>query len=63
MSCCLKRTFSAMSCSRVLVKSRNSPTTAGKGRLDSCSKSFVLTTKQVSPVRMRRPGVDWLQFF
>ena len=36
----------------------NSPTTAGKGRIASCSKRFVLTTKRVSPVRMRRPSVD-----
>ena len=53
----LSRAFSAMSCPRDLVKSCNSPTTAGKGWLDSCSELFVLTTKRVSPVRMRRPSV------
>ena len=35
----------------------NSPTTAGKGRIASCSKRFVLTTKRVSPARMRRPNL------
>lgn len=57
INCCLSSMFSAMSCPRDLVKSRNSPTPADKGRLDSCSKRFVLTTKRVSPVRMRSPSV------
>jgi len=42
-----------MSCSRDLVKSRNNPTTAGKGRIASCNKHFVLPTKRVSLVRIR----------
>ncbi len=47
-----------MSWFRDLVNSRNSPTTAGKGRIDSCSKRFDLASKRVSLVRMRRPSVD-----
>jgi hypothetical protein len=42
----------------VVVIANDSPTTAGKGRVDSCSKRFVLATKRVNPVRMRRPSGD-----